>query len=70
MPLGRDKVMLQEAVHIDIKRKLIALSERMGIRPSAVVALAISEMAEARGIVLKQEVDPRQITMFPDEEAA
>jgi len=65
MPTKKDgsTLVLQAVVHRDVNRKLEALAEKMSIRPSAVVSLAISRMADDMGITLKEEVDPRQTSI-------
>jgi len=71
MPTRKDgsTVVLQAVVHRDVQRKLDALTEKMSIRPSAIVALAISRMADDFGITIREEVDPRQTSIeFPKPE--
>jgi len=71
MPLGKDRVPLQAVVHVDIERKIAALSERLGIKKAAVVALAVSELSNAYGIVLEDDtIDPRQTSLFGEGEVA
>jgi len=66
MPKGKGQVALQTVVNPDIARKLDALAEKIGIKRAAVVALAISELADAHRIVLREVVDPNQTSMFEE----
>jgi len=59
--LGPETIPLQASVHRDIERKLNLLSEHLGIKRSAVIALAITELAEAYDIKLRPEADPNQL---------
>jgi hypothetical protein len=72
MPTKRDgsTLVLQAVVHRDVQRKVEALAERLGVKQSAVVALAINDLADAHRIILRDEVDPRQTSMFSDEGVA
>jgi len=72
MALRKDgsTVMVQASMHRDVARKIDALAERMGIKPSAVVAFAINTLADEYGVTVKDVVDPRQTSLFGEGEAA
>jgi len=63
VPKGRNSKIIQIVAREDVVRKTEKLSEKTGLSMSAVAALAISELAERKGVVLTDEPDPNQLVL-------
>jgi len=63
MPKGKQSDIIQVVARRDVLRKAKALAEITGMSVSQVCVMAIVEMAERRGVVLREEPDPNQLAL-------
>jgi len=63
MPHGRKTKIIQVIAPLDVVRRTKKLSEMLGLSMSAVACFAISDLADRKGVVLEEEVDPNQLSM-------